>query len=66
MTLTVTMQDGTVKEYKYYRISQFYAAICVNGEFRYESNLNNMDYMKRAMTYLNENKTINYLSFFEK
>ena len=66
MTLTVTMKDGTVKEYKYYRISQFYAAICVNGEFRYESNLNNMDYMKRAMTYLNENKIINYLSFFEK
>ena len=66
MTLTVTMRDGTVKEYKYYRISQFYAAISVDGEFRYESNLNNMDYMKRAMTYLYEDKTINYLSFFEK
>ena len=42
------------------------AAVSINGEFRYESNLNHMDYMKRAMTYLYEGKTINYLSFFEK
>ncbi|MBO5109365.1 MAG: hypothetical protein J6D21_01485 [Clostridia bacterium] len=66
MTLTVRLKDGTVNEYKYYRISQFYAAISVNGEFRHESNLNNMDYMRRAMTYLYEGKTINYLSFFDK
>ena len=66
MTLTVKLTDGRVKEYKYYRISQFYAAVSINGEFRYESNLNHMDYMKRAMTYLYEGKTINYLSFFEK
>ena len=66
MTLRVEMMNGKVKEYKYYRISQFYAAVAIDGEFRYESNLNHMDYMKRAMTYLYENKTINYLSFFEK
>lgn len=66
MTLRVEMMNGKVKEYKYYRISQFYAAVAVDGEFRYESNLNHMDYMKRAMTYLYEGKTINYLSFFEK
>lgn len=66
MTLEVTLLDGTVKTYEYYRVSQFYAVVVVNGEPRYEANLNHMDYMRRAMTYLYNDTTINYLSFFSQ